>query len=70
MVAWLRPRGVTFLTGSFVHDIGFAPSPGCITASRLDYERDGATTSVAVAPEDVVLVTLGSQAADLSVGNR
>ena len=70
MVAWLRPRGVTFLTGSFVHDIGFAPSPGCITASRLDYERDGAATSVAVAPEDVVLVTLGSQAADLSVGNR
>ena len=69
MVAWLRPRGVTFLTGAFVRDIGFAPSPGSITASRLDYERDGAATSVAVAPEDVVLVTLGSQAADLSVGS-
>ena len=47
MVAWLRPRGVTFLTDTFVHDIGFAPSPGRITASRLDYERDGAATSVA-----------------------
>ena len=69
MVAWLRPRGVTFLTGAFVRDIGFAPSPGRITASRLDYERNGAATSVAVAPEDVVLVTLGSQAADLSVGS-
>jgi oleate hydratase len=69
MVAWLRPRGVTFLTGAFVRDIGFAPSPGRITASRLDYERDGAATSVAVAPEDVVLVTLGSQVADLSVGS-
>ena len=60
MMAWLRPRGVTFLTGAFVRDIGFAPSPGRITASRLDYERDGAATSVAVAPEDIVLVTLGS----------
>ncbi len=69
MVAWLRPRGVTFLTGAFVSDIGLAPSPGRITASRLDYERSGGATSVAVAPEDVVLVTLGSQVADLSVGS-
>ncbi len=69
MVAWLRPRGVILLTGAFVSDIGLAPSPGRITASRLDYERDGATTSVEVAPEDVVLVTLGSQVADLSVGS-
>ncbi len=35
-----------------------ASSPGRITATRLDYERDGAATSVAVAPDDVVLVTL------------
>ena len=27
MVAWLRPRGVTFLMDTFVRDIGFAPSP-------------------------------------------
>lgn len=69
MLAWLRPRGVAFLTGAFVRDIAFAPSPGRITASRLDYERNGAATSVAIAPEDIVLVTLGSQAADLSVGS-
>jgi hypothetical protein len=42
MVAWLRPRGVAFLMDTFVRDIGFAPSPGSITASRLDYDRDGA----------------------------
>jgi oleate hydratase len=24
LVAWLRPRGVNFLTGAFVQDIGFA----------------------------------------------
>jgi len=69
VVAWLRPRGVALLTGAFISDIGFAPSPGRIAASRLDYERNSGTTSVAVAPEDLVLVTLGSQVADLSVGS-
>jgi oleate hydratase len=69
MVAWLRPRGVNFLTSALVRDIGFAPSPGRITVNRLDYERDGASASVAVGPEDLVLVTTGSQAADVSVGS-
>ncbi len=69
LVAWLRPHGVNFVTGAFVTDIGFAPLPGRITVERLDYERGGATTSVAVAPEDLVLVTTGSQAAELAVGS-
>jgi oleate hydratase len=69
LVEWLRPRGVNFVTGAFVQDIGFAPSPGRITVERLDYERGSAATSVAVAPEDLVLVTTGSQAADLSAGS-
>jgi len=69
LVAWLRPRGVNFLTGTFVRDIGLAPSPNSITVNRLDYERDGAAASVAVQPEDLVLVTTGSQAADLSAGS-
>ena len=69
MVAWLRPRGVIFLTGAFVSDISFAPLPGRITVSRLDYERNVEATSVAIAPEDVVLLTLGSQVADVSTGS-
>ena len=69
LVAWLRPRGVNFLTGAFVRDICFAPVPGRVTVNRLDYERGGVATSVAVAPEDLVLVTTGSQAADLSAGS-
>jgi len=69
LVAWLRPRGVNILTGAFVQDIGFAPSPGRVTVDRLDYERGGGVTSVAVAPEDIVLVTTGSQAADMSAGS-
>jgi oleate hydratase len=69
LVAWLRPRGVDFLTGAFVRDIGLAPAPGRITVDRIDYERGGAATSVAIAPDDIVLVTTGSQAADLSAGS-
>jgi oleate hydratase len=69
LVAWLRPRGVNFLTGAFVQDIGFAPSPGRMTVDRLDCMRSGSVTSVAVAPEDLVLVTTGSQAADFSAGS-
>ncbi|HWL83859.1 MAG TPA: oleate hydratase [Roseomonas sp.] len=69
LAAWLRQRGVNFLTGAFVRDIGFAPLPGRITASRIDYEREGTTISVAVGAEDIVLVTLGSQVEDISVGS-
>jgi oleate hydratase len=68
LVAWLSRHGVHLLTSAFVQDIGFAPSPG-ITVNRLDYERQDAATSVAVGPDDVVLLTTGSQAADLSVGS-
>jgi oleate hydratase len=69
MVAWLRPRGVELLTSTFVRDIGFTPASDRITVNRLDYERAGAATSVAVGPEDIVLVTTGSQAANLAVGS-
>ncbi len=69
LVAWLRPRGVKVLTGAFVKDIGFAQAPDRITVDRLDIEREGVATSVAVGPEDIVLVTTGSQAADLSAGS-
>lgn len=69
LVRWLTPHGVNFLTGTFVKDIGFAPAARRITVDRLDHERDGAATKVAVAPDDIVLVTTGSQAADLSPGS-
>jgi oleate hydratase len=68
LVAWLTPKGVNFVTGALVKDIGFAPEPGRITVSKLEYERNGAPASVVVAPEDIVLVTTGSQAADRSSG--
>jgi len=69
LVAWLRARGVNFLTDTFVRDIGFAAAPARTTVNRLDYERRGTATSVEVAQEDLVLVTTGSQAADLAAGS-
>jgi oleate hydratase len=68
LLAWLRPRGVNFLTSVFVQDIAFAPSAERLTVNRLDYARAGSTRSVAVAPADIVLVATGSQAADRSAG--
>ncbi|HEY1452559.1 MAG TPA: oleate hydratase [Roseiarcus sp.] len=68
LVAWLRPQNVNFVTGAVVKDIGFEPAPARITVNKLDYVKNGGTSSVAVAPEDIVLVTTGSQAADRSTG--
>jgi oleate hydratase len=69
MVAWLRGRGVAFLTGTLVRDIGFVTLDGRITVNRIDYERDNVVTSVAVRRDDLVLLTTGSQVADVSVGS-
>jgi oleate hydratase len=68
LVEWLRGRGVNLRNRVFVRDVGFAPTPG-ITVNRLDIEQGGAATSIAVAPDDIVLLTFGSQAADLSIGS-
>jgi oleate hydratase len=69
LVAWVKKGGVNFVKGAFVQDLGFEPSPGRMTVNRLDYQKDGAVTAVAVSPDDVVLVTTGSQAADRSAGS-
>lgn len=69
LVAWLRPHGVNFLTDTFVRDIGLAATPTPFTVTRLDYDQRGIPNSVEVARDDIVLVTTGSQAADLSPGS-
>ena len=69
LAAWLRPSGVKFLTGAFVRDVGFAPASDRLTADRLEVERGGASSTIALAPEDIVLITTGSQAADYWSGS-
>ena len=68
LVAWLERSHVNFVKGAFVGDIEFTQSSGGITANRLRYGLRGAPHSVDVASDDIVLVTTGSQAADLTAG--
>ncbi len=69
LVGWIQARGVKIESGVFVRDIGLVPAPDRITVERLTCERAGVVSEVAVAPEDIVLLTTGSQAADMSAGS-
>ena len=68
LAAWLETKQVNVLNRAFVGDIGFSEAQGRKTANRLEYERGGVSMAVEVAPDDIVLVTTGSQAADMSAG--
>jgi oleate hydratase len=68
LVAWLQANHVNFVKGAFVGDVEFTESSGRMTANRLRYDLRGAPLSVDVASDDIVLVTTGSQAADLTAG--
>ncbi len=68
LVAWLEAKQVNFVKGAVVKDVGFAESSGRLTADRLDIQLGSGPTTIAVASDDIVLVTTGSQAADMSPG--
>ena len=70
MVAWLRPRGVTFLTARSSTTLALLRRPAALRPVGSTTNATARQPRSSVAPEDIVLVTLGSQAADLSVGNR
>lgn len=66
---WLKRQGVKFLTGAQVTSVEFEPSLEMITANSLEYTQDGTRATVQVARDDLVIITNGSQATDLSVGS-
>jgi oleate hydratase len=68
LVAWLEAKQVNFVKGAVVKDVGFAESSGRLTADRLDIQLGSGPTTIVVASDDIVLVTTGSQAADMSPG--
>jgi oleate hydratase len=68
LAARLDEDKVNFVKDAFVSDIGFAESGSRLTVDRLDVVRGGNASTVKIAPEDIVLVTTGSQAADYSAG--
>lgn len=69
LVAWLGEREVSLINGTYVQDVHFASTPDQLTVDGLDFEEKGGTASISIAPEDIVLMTIGSQAADMSVGS-
>ncbi len=69
VVDWLGRQGVRFLTNALVTDVEFTPERDRLTANALHYRKECRTTVVDVAPEDIVLVTNGSQVADFSIGS-
>ena len=68
LVAWLEGKQVKFVKGAYVSDIEFTQSSGRMTVNRLKYERGDVATWVNDTSDDIVFVTTGSQAADLSAG--
>jgi oleate hydratase len=70
LVAWLKDekQNVKFVTDAFVNDIEFEGPRDKMTVRRFTYEQGLSTIPVDVDAGDIVLVTTGSQAADLTTG--
>jgi len=69
LAKWLADQGVNFATETFVSTIDFTPTPGRITASALQFIKEGVMTTVDVGEDDLVMVTNGSQLTDMSIGS-
>ena len=69
LATWLDSKGVNLLTNAFVKTIGLTQSPGSITAKSIEYEQASVAHTVAISPDDILLVTTGSQIAGLSTGS-
>lgn len=65
---WLFERGVRFRLNTRVTDIGLDESDGAIVANQIAYEQEGKTGAITIAPDDLVLVTLGSMTEASSFG--
>ena len=70
LVAWLDGKQVKFVKNAAVTTVSLALSPGSITVTGIEFVQDGATQSVAIAPDDILLVTTGSQIANFSTGTQ
>lgn len=67
---WLVAQGVQFISRTRVVDIDLGIVPEAFTASRIMMIRDGQDVVVEVAPQDIVIATIGSMVADSSLGSN
>jgi len=69
VMGWLRNQGVSFVPKTRIVDIGFSEEGEKRTATLIRLERDGTAGDIALAPEDLLFVTLGSLVANSSTGS-
>jgi oleate hydratase len=70
--AWLDDRGVRYELNATVTNLDFGNNGQAGTVTRIVYEQDGRTGDIAIGPEDLVIVTLGSmtEASGLGTSDR
>ncbi len=66
---WVRQLGVNFRSSTTVTDVEFKQSREEITAVAISVNHGGITETISVGPNDILLVTNGSQIADMAVGS-
>jgi oleate hydratase len=70
IMRWLEQQGVQFDSGVQVTDLAFETrADGRKAVRRISARRQGADADIEVAPDDFVIVTLGSMTADSSLGS-
>ena len=69
IASWLKQQGVMFHPATRVLDVGFVPARDRITANEIKVIASGQTQVIEVSPEDIVLVTNGSQVDGLTIGS-
>jgi len=66
---WLLDRGVTFQFETTVTDIKLREPHGIKTVTAIEYRHGGQERTIAVGPDDLVIVTLGSMTEASSLGS-
>lgn len=60
LVKWLQEHGVVFQYGTEVTDVDFNIAAGSKQASTIHWRKDGVASSVALGPDDLLFMTIGS----------
>ncbi|QJQ05078.1 oleate hydratase [Undibacterium piscinae] len=60
LVKWLQEHGVVFQYGTEVTDVDFNIAAGRKQASAIHWRKDGLASSVALGPDDLLFMTIGS----------
>ena len=69
LLKWLKAKGVNFEMGTKVTNMEFKKGIKETTVEKIYYLRDGKTGEIALAKDDIAIVTNGSMTADSTLGS-